>query len=586
MPAASSGSPNRRTMYRLTAGSSAGRPAVAGVVIDPSATLFTVIWYRPTSRATPRANPAAPAFAAQYAAIPGSPIRPASDTIVMTRPQRLSIMYGSAARVTCIGPYKLTLMNRSHSAGSESATAAGRTQPPAPALPALLTMMSMPGVRATASVTAAKSVTSNGSALAAPSRARICPAAASARSPTTSLTSTCAPATARYLATASPTPWPAPVTSARSPSSSISNPTGSGYGPGDLQRDQLVVGLAELPQDPVGVLGKLGRAPADDGRLVELDRVRDQLAFLAVVVDDPGDQPVLPQRGIHADLVGVLDQGPLALGAIHHLAPLLQRELADDIRDDLAAFEAAAQDRLSGKPRIGDQVGASHSLAELRPVPRRLEHAEIDPPAVRGHEVPHQRVAGRPVPCAARGLGQRAAGQQREVYRELRGPRADAQQRDVDHRRLAGRCSRVQSRRDAAGDRHSADVVSVRSGRLAHHMVGVVGGGAVRAAAPGPERRAVVAARVRVRPPGPEPGPADVDDVRVHRADVGDVESQPRPRARHEVRDEDVGGPDQVVENGAALRHLERDANAALAAVRPLHDREERRRVAHEVQRE
>src|SRR5215469_5974322 len=211
-------------MYRLTAGSSAGRPAVAGVVIDPSATLFTVIWYRPTSRATPRANPAAPAFAAQYAAIPGSPIRPASDTIVVTRPQRLSIMYGSAARVTCIGPYKLTLMNRSHSAGSESATIAGRTQPPAPALPALLTMMSTPRVRATASVTAPKSVTSNGRALAAPPRALICPAASSARSPTTSLTTTFAPATARYLATARPTPRPAPATSARSPSSWIVKP--------------------------------------------------------------------------------------------------------------------------------------------------------------------------------------------------------------------------------------------------------------------------------------------------------------------------------------------------------------------------
>src|SRR5215469_1688854 len=107
-------------------------------------------------------------------------------------------------------------------------------------------------------------------------------------------------------------------------------PARSGYGPGDLQRDQLVVGLAELPQDLVGVLGELGRAPADDGRLVELDRVRDQLALPALAVGNPGDEPVLPERGVHADLVGVLDQGPLTLRAVHQLSPLSQRELADD----------------------------------------------------------------------------------------------------------------------------------------------------------------------------------------------------------------------------------------------------------------
>src|SRR5215469_14256449 len=98
-----------------------------------------------------------------------------------------------------------------------------------------------------------------------------------------------------------------------------------GDGPRDLQRDQLVLGLAELPQDLVGVLGELGRAPADDGRLVELDRVRDQLAFSALVICHGSHEPVLPQRGIHPDLVGVLDQGPLALGPVHQVAPLLQR---------------------------------------------------------------------------------------------------------------------------------------------------------------------------------------------------------------------------------------------------------------------
>ena len=47
---------------------------------------LTVMPARPTSAAKPRVNPIAAAFAAPYTAWLRSPLRPASDTIVTTRP--------------------------------------------------------------------------------------------------------------------------------------------------------------------------------------------------------------------------------------------------------------------------------------------------------------------------------------------------------------------------------------------------------------------------------------------------------------------------------------------------------------------
>ena len=49
-------------------------------------------------------EPAAPAFAAAYTAIFGSPTRAASEMIVTTRPQPPSIIPGSVARVAFITP--------------------------------------------------------------------------------------------------------------------------------------------------------------------------------------------------------------------------------------------------------------------------------------------------------------------------------------------------------------------------------------------------------------------------------------------------------------------------------------------------
>ena len=74
------------------------------VFIVPSATQFTVMLWRPTSRATDRQKPAAPALAAEYAAMWVSPTRAVSEITVTTRPHCASIIAGSAARTAYITP--------------------------------------------------------------------------------------------------------------------------------------------------------------------------------------------------------------------------------------------------------------------------------------------------------------------------------------------------------------------------------------------------------------------------------------------------------------------------------------------------
>ncbi|MBE1536870.1 hypothetical protein H4W34_006703 [Actinomadura algeriensis] len=71
--------------------------------------------------------------------------------------------------------------------------------------------------------------------------------------------------------------------------------------------------------------------------------------------------------------------------------------------------------------------------------------------------------------------------------------------------------------------------------------------------------------------------------VGVHRADVLDVDAQPRAGAGKEVGEEHVAGADQLVEHRRRLRLLQSEPDAALAAVRAVHHRRERRAVPADV---
>src|SRR5688500_16871593 len=86
----------------------------------PRLTQFDVTPDGPTSLASDRAKPAAAAFAAPYTAMPISPVRPASDTIVTTRPHPRSIIPPTTAWVTLSTPYRLRSTTGGYSDGSVS----------------------------------------------------------------------------------------------------------------------------------------------------------------------------------------------------------------------------------------------------------------------------------------------------------------------------------------------------------------------------------------------------------------------------------------------------------------------------------
>src|SRR5882757_7774018 len=96
-------------------------------------------------------------------------------------------------------------------------------------------------------------------------------------------------------------------------------PLVSGCGAGDLQRQQVVIGQAELAQNLVGVLGELWGARQARRCLVELNRVAHQLTPDALRVDDFSDVPVDSKALVLAHGPGVLYRCPLALHALEGL---------------------------------------------------------------------------------------------------------------------------------------------------------------------------------------------------------------------------------------------------------------------------
>src|SRR6478609_5854278 len=118
-----------------------------------------------------------------------------------------------------------------------------------------------------------------------------------------------------------------------------------------------------------------------------------------------------------------------------------------------------------------------------------------------------------------------------------------------------------------ARDGHPPYRVAERRNALRQSAAQLFGGQRMTDAATGPERRAVVApgvafaALVAVRA---APG---VDDVRVHGADVFDVELVLLPLRRHVVGQEDVGGLGDLVEPFLTARRRHVDTDASLTAI-------------------
>src|SRR2546421_9729556 len=181
----------------------------------PSDRQLTVTPCGPTSAARPREKPMAAAFAAPYTTCLRSPRRPASETIVRTRPHELSIIAGRYAAVTPSPAARFRRMSGSHSSGPVSTKFF--TVMPSGGMPALFTRMSTGPVSRTIPGTASRSVTSATTGWAAPPSSSISRTTFSARSPYRSLTHTSAPARASWMQMARPTPPPPPVTMATRP---------------------------------------------------------------------------------------------------------------------------------------------------------------------------------------------------------------------------------------------------------------------------------------------------------------------------------------------------------------------------------
>ena len=149
-------------------------------------------------------------------------------------------------------------------------------------------------------------------------------------------------------------------------------------------------------------------------------------------------------------------------------------------------------------------------------------------------------------------------------------PEGGAQQRDVHDRGLARALAVEQRTHDAAGDRHGTD--GVAEGGAGRPRNGVVIGvlHAERDAGATPVGERIVGAAVGVGSALTVAGTPYVDDLGVVGSEVLDVDLELGPHARQLVRQEDVAGRRQSVEDVEAVLGVEVERQALLPAVRVL----------------
>ena len=104
-----------------------------------------------------------------------------------------------------------------------------------------------------------------------------------------------------------------------------------------------------------------------------------------------------------------------------------------------AALGGVRQQLLGGVPAlVVDHVLAAEVATEVGPELRHLDHGEVEEPAVGGPHRPRAGIGPRLRRVAHRSARPRLPVGERDVDRKGVGPQPDAQQRHVEHRRLAG----------------------------------------------------------------------------------------------------------------------------------------------------
>src|ERR1019366_3526769 len=183
--------------------------AMSGVSTPPGQTQLTRTSLRPYSTASARVSWTTPPFDAQYAALYGCDLSPATDAVFTIAP-RVARMWGIPAWQVRNWPVRFTAIIRFH---SSSVVSVVRRKKP---MPATFARTCKPPWRRTASaiasVTAPGFVTSHGRATASPPAARIMPTISSAPFTSTSPQTTRPPSSPKCSAVALPMPEAAPVT--------------------------------------------------------------------------------------------------------------------------------------------------------------------------------------------------------------------------------------------------------------------------------------------------------------------------------------------------------------------------------------
>ena len=267
----------------------------------------------------------------------------------------------------------------------------------------------------------------------------------------------------------------------------------------------------------------------------------------------------------------VLHHRPLTAEVGERFAPLHERALRERVAQDPTGVHAVChQRRVVGEAFVGRELRPADHVADPRPVLRRLEAREREHPTVLGLVVRGQGVDAHPV---HRRRGPRGVGEQRERDGLSHGPHPDTEERHVDHRRLAGALAVVERTHHPARDRHRADGVA-EPGRRGNRDVVVLGSLVPdRDAGSAPERQRVIRALVGVGAVRALPGSPHVDDLRVVRTDVVDVDPQLRAHTRQLVGEEHVAGGRQPVQDVEALVGHEVEAEAVLTPVGVLEQR-------------
>src|SRR5947208_9667225 len=320
----------------------------------------------------------------------------------------------------------------------------------------------------------------------------------------------------------------------------------------------LSLRVREGAQDLAGVLAELRRRGGRRlGHAGDADRAVHGREAPEAGVLELGQEAVGPELRIARDLrIGRQDRerDVVRLETRPPVHRVLGGEDHVEGRDEL--LDVRAPSRGLGEARIGHEVGTADDPAEAGPELLRihegeLQHAAVARPVVHGAEAPGALAweLGRERRAAELGL---------DVPRVRPGTRGE--ERGAHLEAAAGALTREEGEHDRAEEGEGGRMIAGAAGELPERALGREEARLEPRARPVDNR--VVARLLRLRPRLAEPRGARVDKARVERREVLPAELELLEGGGAEVRQEDIGGAGQPVEDRDAVEifQIERDA--------------------------